>query len=72
MWHFAGENKPGFAKGTRSVTRWYTTSYVTKFFLTVKLLEMSGLTGYQRQDSGGEYEGGFTDKFLRMDGGCRS
>jgi len=32
MWQFAAENKPGFAKGTRSVTWRYTTSYVTKIY----------------------------------------
>ena len=53
MRYFDGENKPGFAKVTRSVTLRYTTSYVTKIFLTVKLLKMSDLTSHRRQDSGG-------------------
>jgi len=32
MGHIDGENKPGFANGTRSVMLRYTTSYVTKIY----------------------------------------
>ena len=32
MWHFAGESKPGFAKGTRSVYSAYTTSILSKIY----------------------------------------